>query len=191
MATYEATKYNFTSNNLAGSLGNQTVATGTIVPWTVSSAPTGYLECDGSAVSRSTYSALFALIGTTYGAGDGSSTFTLPDLKDRVVYGKSSSVSLAATGGSADATNVAHTHTASSSVTDSGHFHLGPQGTEFPQFGEDGSVSGPDGGRTDGQGRTETKTTGISVSTTVASAGSSATNANLQPYLCLKFMIKT
>ena len=63
MATYEATKYNFTSDSLTGSL---VVATGTIVPWTVSSAPTGYLECDGAAVSRSTYSALFAVIGTTY-----------------------------------------------------------------------------------------------------------------------------
>jgi microcystin-dependent protein len=187
MATYEATKYNFTSDSLTGSL---IVATGTIVPWTVSSAPTGYLECDGSAVSRTTYSVLFGVIGTTYGSGDGSSTFTLPDLKDRVIYGKSGTVSLAATGGSADATLVQHNHTATSSVTDPGHFHLGPQGTEFPQFGEDGSVTGPDGARTDGQGRTETKTTGITVATSIANAGSSATNANLQPYLCLKFMIK-
>ena len=50
-------------------------------------APAGYLECDGSAVSRTTYAALYAAIGTTYGAGDGSTTFALPDLRRRVVVG--------------------------------------------------------------------------------------------------------
>tara|TARA_R100001015_G_C4591646_1_gene147123 strand:+ start:540 stop:1109 length:570 start_codon:yes stop_codon:yes gene_type:complete len=189
MATYEATKYNFTGANISGATY---VATGTIVPYTHGTAPTGYLECDGSAVSRSTYATLFTLIGTTYGAGDGSSTFTLPDLKDKVIYGKSSSVSLAATGGSADATLVSHTHTATSSVTDPGHFHLAAQGTEFPSYGSTGTDTGPSGQRDgDPHGKTETKTTGISVSTSLSTAGSSATNANLQPYLCLKFMIKT
>tara|TARA_R110002020_G_scaffold153975_4_gene333469 strand:- start:811 stop:1380 length:570 start_codon:yes stop_codon:yes gene_type:complete len=189
MATYEATKYNFTGANIGGATY---VATGTIVPYTHGTAPTGYLECDGSAVSRSTYATLFTLIGTTYGAGDGSSTFTLPDLKDKVIYGKSSSVSLAATGGSADATLVSHNHTATSSVSDSGHFHLSAQGTEFPQNGSSGTANGPDGLRSgDPVGKTSTATTGITVSTSIASNGSSATNANLQPYLCLKFMIKT
>jgi microcystin-dependent protein len=50
-------------------------------------APSGFLECDGSAVSRSTYAALFAVIGTTYGAGDGSTTFNVPDLTDKVAVG--------------------------------------------------------------------------------------------------------
>ena len=49
------------------------------------SAPTGWLLCDGSAVSRSTYATLFALIGTTYGAGDGSTTFNVPDMRGRVI----------------------------------------------------------------------------------------------------------
>ena len=53
------------------------------------SIPAGYLNCDGTAVSRSTYSALFALIGTTYGAGDGSSTFNVPNLASRMAIGKS------------------------------------------------------------------------------------------------------
>lgn len=53
-----------------------------------SSVPTGWLECDGSAVSRSTYSALFSAISTTYGVGDGSSTFNLPDFKGRMPIGK-------------------------------------------------------------------------------------------------------
>lgn len=53
-----------------------------------SAIPVGYLVADGSAVSRSTYSDLFTAIGTTYGAGDGSTTFNLPDIKGRVIAGE-------------------------------------------------------------------------------------------------------
>ena len=49
------------------------------------SPPDGFLKCDGSAISRTTYSALFALLSTTYGSGDGSSTFNLPDLRPRLL----------------------------------------------------------------------------------------------------------
>ena len=61
--------------------------TGAIFGSARSSAPTGYLTCDGSAVSRSTYSNLFSAIGTTYGVGDGSTTFNLPDLRGVVPRG--------------------------------------------------------------------------------------------------------
>lgn len=54
-----------------------------------STIPTGFLPCDGSAVSRTTYAKLFAVIGTTYGAGDGKTTFTLPNLIDRFLEGSS------------------------------------------------------------------------------------------------------
>ena len=64
------------------------VPAGTIVMTGASSAPTGYVLCDGSNISRSTYASLFAAIGTAYGAGDGSSTFGLPDLRDRFPLGK-------------------------------------------------------------------------------------------------------
>lgn len=60
---------------------------GVIVPYGAASAPAGWLTCAAQAVSRTTYSALFAVIGTTYGAGDGSTTFNLPDLRGRVVAG--------------------------------------------------------------------------------------------------------
>ena len=96
MANYEATKYDFSGANLTGIEG---IPTATIVPWSASSVPTGFLECNGAAVSRSTYSALFAIIGTTYGAGDGSSTFLLPDIQDNVPVGKSGTKALASTGG--------------------------------------------------------------------------------------------
>ena len=96
MANYEATKYNFSGADLTGIEG---IPTATIVPWSTASVPTGFLECNGAAVSRSTYSALFAIIGTTYGAGDGSSTFNTPDLQDNVPVGKSNNKNVGSTGG--------------------------------------------------------------------------------------------
>ena len=55
--------------------------------WTQTTAPDGWLICDGSQVSRTTYSDLFSVIGTTFGSGDGSTTFTLPDLRAAFVRG--------------------------------------------------------------------------------------------------------
>lgn len=70
-----------------------------------STAPSGYLICDGSAVSRTTYSSLFAAIGTSYGAGDGSTTFNLPDLRQRVPVGKHSSGTFSMLGSTGGAEN--------------------------------------------------------------------------------------
>ena len=61
--------------------------TGMVTPYVGSSAPTGWLLCDGSAVSRTTYAALFAIASTTYGVGDNSTTFNLPDLRSRLPLG--------------------------------------------------------------------------------------------------------
>jgi microcystin-dependent protein len=74
---------------------------GTLVAYAGSGVPAGWLACDGSAVSRTTYSKLFAAIGTTYGVGDGSTTFNLPDLRDRAVFGEGSVRSKGDTGGAA------------------------------------------------------------------------------------------
>ena len=63
------------------------VAVGTVITSARTTAPSGYLACNGAAVSRSTYAALFAAIGTTYGVGDGSTTFNLPDLRGLFVRG--------------------------------------------------------------------------------------------------------
>ncbi len=62
--------------------------TASLMPYAGSSAPTGYFLCDGSAKSRTTYSALFGIIGTNYGVGDGSTTFNIPDLRGRVIAGQ-------------------------------------------------------------------------------------------------------
>lgn len=77
------------TNAVAGT--GQDVATGTSVPGYWSTAPTGYLLEDGAAVSRTTYANLYNLIGTTYGVGDGSTTFNLPDSRGRAVANLSSS----------------------------------------------------------------------------------------------------
>ena len=63
------------------------VPVGTVVMFTAAEPPAGYLKCDGSAVGRTTYPELYAAIGTTYGAGDGSTTFNLPDLIGRFAEG--------------------------------------------------------------------------------------------------------
>jgi microcystin-dependent protein len=71
------------------------VPAGTIMGWGGSTAPDQWIICDGTAVSRSTYSALYAAIGTTYGVGNGTTTFNLPDLRGRVPVGSQSAITLA------------------------------------------------------------------------------------------------
>lgn len=73
---------------------------GIITTFAGSVPPAGWLPCDGSAVSRTDYATLFEVVGTTYGAGDGSTTFNLPDLRGRVVIGVSGTHELGSTGGS-------------------------------------------------------------------------------------------
>jgi microcystin-dependent protein len=92
-----------------------------------SSAPTGWLICDGSAISRSAYSALFAVIGTSFGAGNGSTTFNIPDARGKVMCGYNSTDanfnSIGKTGGGYTA-NLAHTHTVASHLhTVNSHAH--------------------------------------------------------------------
>jgi microcystin-dependent protein len=64
------------------------VPTGMVLPFAGATAPDGFLLCDGSAVGRATWPDLFAAIGTTYGAGNGSTTFNLPDLRGRIAAGR-------------------------------------------------------------------------------------------------------
>ena len=157
------------------------VLTGTINMWPTVSAPSGYLLCNGTAVSRTTYAALYAVVGTTFGIGDGSTTFNVPNYTNRMPYG----TTIGATGGSADSIVVSHTHT----LTDPGHQHnTSITGTKvFPaaatttiDYGGPGSYPATVFSMSDA-------TTGI----TIASTGSSGTNANLPPYLGINFIIKT
>jgi microcystin-dependent protein len=112
------------------------VPTGSVLDFAGSTAPTGFLLCQGQTVSRTTYPALYAVIGTTWGAGDGSTTFGLPDLQGRTRIGAGQGTgltnrALAGTGGEEAHTLLttelaAHNHTASQgnhTHTDSGHAH--------------------------------------------------------------------
>lgn len=167
---------------------NMGVMTGEIKMWALGTAPSGYLLCDGSAVSRSTYSSLFAIYGTTFGSGDGSTTFNLPNFKDRMPIGAGNLYSVNQIGGSADAIVVSHTHSATSVVTDPGHQH---------SIGYSQGILAAGGNATqfvvanNNSNKTQTAVTGISVATTNANAGVSGTNANLPPYLGIYFIVKT
>lgn len=83
----DGTVYFITDGEPETYIVNDSVPIGAIQAYGGASAPNGWLICDGSAVSRTTYSELFSAIGTTYGSGDGSTTFNLPDLKGRVIVG--------------------------------------------------------------------------------------------------------
>ena len=98
--------------------------TGEIRAYAVSSIPSGWLVCDGSAVSRSTYSNLFAILGITWGAGDGNTTFNLPDLRFRTMVGVDNSHAPGVTGGASSATlNVGNLPSHNHGITDPGHVH--------------------------------------------------------------------
>ncbi len=106
------------------------VPSGTVLDYAGPTAPSGWTECDGSAISRTTFATLFAAIGTTWGVGDGSTTFNVPDLRRRTCVGRGGSATgtlgntIGSTGGEENhvltvGELAAHTHT----VTDPGHNH--------------------------------------------------------------------
>ena len=189
MSNYEATKYDFDGANLTGIEG---IPTATIVPWSDSSVPSGFLECNGQALSRSTYAALFAIVGTTYGVGDGSSTFNVPDLQDNVPVGKSNNKALASTGG---ANTVAATGNVGGSTANAtlstaqlaSHSH--PSG---------GNPNGPAPGGNPGNparqfnaSSTGSAGSGSGHSHNMSANFSGTASSVLQPYLAVIYIIKT
>ena len=195
---------------LAADVTTTLVPAGTIHMWPTSVAPTGFLLCNGQAVSRTTYNPLYVLFGTTFGAGDNSSTFNLPNFLNRFPMGAGTSANYAigATGGSADAIVVSHTHTFSgtSSGQSATHSHaVSDPGHNHSITTKGAAVGGGPGSGvwyTDTTTTTGTATTGITIgnasvdhthtySGTTASAGASGTNANLPPFLGIHFIIKT
>lgn len=99
-----------TAAKIDPSLANSFVPSGAIIPYGGTTAPTGYLLCDGSPVSRTTYSDLYAALGDAYGEGDGSTTFNVPDLRYTFLRGRGPNTSATGSGTAAlgDATFTAH-----------------------------------------------------------------------------------
>lgn len=181
----------YVDDEISGIPAQDQTPAGTVIYSARSTAPTGYLKANGAAVSRTTYSDLFSAIGTTYGAGDGSTTFNLPDLRGEFLRGLDDSrgVDSGRTLGSAQGSqNLQHNHSASanSSVSDPGHAH-----SYFrPSFQNDSDESGF---TNVAQGEVATSTsaafTGISVSTSVTvnnAGGSEARPRNVALLACIK-----
>lgn len=177
--------------------GEVGVPVGSILDYGGGTLPTGFLFCDGSAVSRTTYAALFTAIGTTHGAGNGTTTFNLPDYRGRVGAGKdnmggvsANRLSTQVTGTTLGATGGAEEHTLTSSqipahthpVTDPGHTHATSatgsgqgHGGSLPNTVEYGSAN------------TGSNTTGITVGN---NTGGGSAHTNVQPTIVCNKIIK-
>ena len=153
--------------------------TGTVTPFAMNTAPSGYLECDGSDVSRTTYADLYAVLGDLWGAGDGSTTFTLPDLRGEFIRGWDNgrgvdSGRVMATSQSSE--NLSHTHTAA--VTDPGHSHSGKSTSSQNYSSGSGTYVGAGGS-------TSTNTTGITVDNSTE-GGTDFQPRNIALMYCIK-----
>ena len=177
------------TNSIASGAIPDSTSAGTVSPWGGTSTPTGWLLCDGAAVSRSTYSALFTAIGTTYGTGDGSSTFNVPDLRGRTVCGTDNMGGSAAnrltSGSTIDGATLgtsggAQTHTTSATEMPA-HRHAGTF--------MDGSVNDYLGGSSASYGFAWSPNNSAQHYWT--STGGGTAHANVQPSIVLNYIIKT
>ena len=161
--------------------------TGAIIYHSKAEIPAGFLLCDGSAVSRSAYAALFALVGTTFGSGDGSTTFNVPDLRGRVVFGyKSSETEFDALGetGGQKTINLAHSHTMADHYhAVSGTSSAGPSETKDGNQSETLSAAG---GHTHPFSFNTSTATGITTDSQLSS-----TQSVMSKYMTLYPIIKT
>jgi microcystin-dependent protein len=153
---------------------------GMVVPFAGAAAPTGWLLCDGSAVSRTTYAGLFSVVSTAYGAGNGSTTFNVPNLKGKVVVGRDSAQTefdtLGETGGE-------KTHTLTESEIPA-HDHA----LEHASLGAGVTLS--EIAFSSGSGTNRYAVANGTPTLDTADAGSGAAHNNLQPYMALNYIIK-
>lgn len=164
---------------------------GVYLPFAGTTAPAGWLLCDGSAVSRTTYAALFAVLGTVYGAGNGSTTFNLPDLRGRVPAGKDDMGGAAANrlttagsgvdGAALGATGGAEQHTLSAAQM--------PAHTHSTTFSWDTGIAG--GGQRDGLVLDGSTVISGQEAFNTSSQGSGQAHNNTQPTLVANYIIKT
>ena len=157
--------------------GSNLIPTGMVSAYAGNTAPTGYALCNGSAVNRTAQAALFAVIGTTYGIGDGSTTFNLPDLRGRVVAGLGESL-LGATPDTLGENNglIADTKTHLLTVGEMpAHDHGGSSSEVIDSNGTELLIPGA----------------GAFSFTALPSAGGGLAHNNVQPTIILNYIIKT
>lgn len=158
---------------------------GSVTAYVSSTAPDGWLSCSGQAVYRGDYPALFAVIGTTYGSGDGSTTFNLPNLSGRVIVGQGTGSGLTAR--SMGATGGAETHTLTTAEMPS-HSH-----TSNAVGGTLGLMTA-DGNNTAGGGldtsAVEPNLYAAPAALSIDSAGTGGAHNNMQPFAVLNYIIK-
>ena len=161
---------------------------GALLDFAMQTAPTGWLACNGAAVSRTTYAALYNAIGTTFGIGDGSTTFNLPDFRGEFRRGwdNGRGVDTGRAFGSwqADA-YLNHSHTASASSYDAGHTHTVPMRSQFSSLASAG-------GAVESSGSTVTNTGYANITTTVTVNNSTTGGVETRPrnvalLTCIKF----
>jgi microcystin-dependent protein len=188
MANYEATRYDWDGQYLTSVQG---INTGLIIPWGSASIPSGFLECNGQAVSTSTYAALFAVVGYTYG-NPGGGNFNIPDLTDKTVVHKSNTKSLATSGGAntvARTGNLGGTSDSTAITTPQMPSHAHMNAINLSSPGGGGGESTPAGNysavTSAATGSDQGHTHGISGSLT------SNTDSVLQPYIVVIYIIKT
>ena len=185
--------------------------TGSVQPYAATTAPTGWLLCDGTAYSRTTYVRLFNLIGTTFGAGDGSTTFNVPPLNGRVVValdnlgGTSANRITGAWADSLGGTGGAETHTLTTAEI-AAHTHIQNAHTHIQDAHTHPAAAGPflenaAGSRTLPLTGTDLKVNSANTGSTTATnqnatavnqnAGGGGAHNNLQPAMALGYIIKT
>ncbi|CAM6005211.1 unnamed protein product [Sphagnum balticum] len=159
---------------------------GSVIMYAGATAPSGYLICNGSAVSRTTYAALYSAIGTLYGSGDGSTTFNIPNLQGNVVVGPGGTIGAALGGTGGEASHVltvaelaAHSHT----ITDPGHNHA----LAVDANNNNGAIVAAG----NSQARTNFTANAFTGITGTNSAGSGSAHNNVQPYVSMYYIIKT
>lgn len=192
---------------------------GGILEFGGSSAPTNFLLCDGSAISRTTYAGLFAVIGTTYGVGNGTTTFNIPDFRNRLPMGAGTSFALGTTGGSATMTLTtthlpshshsfadtsdsqgSHSHSLSGSTTSDSHSHsVGNQNSRSDILAGGGTTTASTGSGSTGSDAHSHTLSGTaasagghthSISGTTGSAGSGGSFSTTGPYTAVNYIIR-
>lgn len=161
---------------------------GTIQMYAGSVAPEGFLICDGSAINRIDYSILFSIIGQTYGAGDGVTTFNIPDLRGRVPLGVGTGTATDATAHTLGDQNGAETHTLTVNEIPS-HVHKFNRQQWYSADTSSGGTSSIYSWKTTTGGSTYYLYQGLD--STYGPTGGDQAHSNMQPYLAINYIIAT